>query len=79
MNTWFSEGAYRAFLFFFVPLALVHLAFPGRNPLRKGRTASRAHKREAYPDPSGVLAFVPRSPTVRSARPSAYRCRKLAR
>lgn len=40
---------YRAYMFFFVPFALVCLAFPGSDPLRRKITRSRTEKPTPVP------------------------------
>ena len=69
-----SDRVYRMFMFFFVPIALVRLAFPGRDPLR--RRAKRVRTEKPTPVPAYLgpeLGNKPYRAEVGPRRQSAHR------
>jgi hypothetical protein len=75
-----TDRIFRLYMFFFVPFALVGLAFPGRYPLRQGARRSRPEKPTPVPAYLGPeLGNKPYRAEVGPRRHSAYRRFALAR
>lgn len=76
------EGVYRTFMFFFVPLALVHLALPGRDPIRIRQRARKIRVENPTPGPVYLgpeLGNKPYKAEVGPKRHSSHRRHGLAR
>ena len=51
MARYVTDTVYRLWMFFFVPLALVHLALPGRDPIRVRQRVRTIRAEKPTPDP----------------------------
>ncbi len=75
-----SDRIFRLYMFFFVPFALVRLAFPGRYPLRHGARRSRPEKPTPVPAYLGPeLGNKPYRAEVAPKRYTSHRRFALAR
>lgn len=69
-----SDRVYRICMFFLVPLALVHLAFPGRDPLKRKVRAIQVQKPSLTPVYLGLmLGKKPYRVEISPIRPKPHR------
>ena len=80
MARYVTDTVYRLWMFFLVPLALVHLAFPGRDPLKRKAKVAQSGKPNLAPVYFGPeLGNKPYKAEVGPKRHASHRQHGLAR